>query len=309
MRPRPRAARSDPPQLQSITRIGIGYTFDELFGRAEVGYSFPLGQLVILENGFVLPVERLEPGMRMRLEDGQVATIIKIDEPKVWEPPSRTPTADGRYARRVVGTIKRTGFAVFDLMAGGQVITTTLGHPFWSVERQAWVAAGELRTGERLRPGDGSTVRIDGKSPLRRELIELYNMEVEEFHTCFVGGGSRGGVLVHNGLGGDCGIPKPTTPGQGPSQVNPADLISSHKLNKSPREMAALKESIRSKGFLDNADQPVSYVTINGQKHLVDGHHRVRAVRELGLGEIPAREVQLPYKGYRTEADLIDWER
>ena len=110
--------------------MGQTLTFDELFGRAEVRYCFPIGQLVVLQNGFVLPVERLEPGMRMRLEDGHVATVTGVDEPKTWEPPSRVPAADGRYARRVLGTIKRTGFAVFDLIAGGQSVTTTPGHPF-----------------------------------------------------------------------------------------------------------------------------------------------------------------------------------
>jgi hypothetical protein len=205
------AARSDPPQLDPIVRVGVDYTFDETFGRAEVGYSFPLGQLVILDTGFVLPVERLEPGMRMRLEDGHIAIVTGVDEPKTWEPPSRTPDSDGRYARRVLGTIKRTGYVVFDLIAGGQSITTTPGHPFWSVDRRSWVAAGELRVGERLRTGDGSSVPVEGKSPLRRELIELYNIEVEEFHTYFVGSDIRSGILAHNGLGGDCGIPKPAS--------------------------------------------------------------------------------------------------
>jgi hypothetical protein len=92
------AARPDPPQLESIVRVSVGYTFDESFGRAEVHYCFPTGQLVILDNNFVLPVERLEPGMRMRLEDGHIATITEVDEPKTWEPPSHTPTPDGRYA-------------------------------------------------------------------------------------------------------------------------------------------------------------------------------------------------------------------
>ena len=84
-------------------------------------------------------------------------------------------------------------------------------------------------------------------------------------------------------------------------------LIPSHALNKSPREMAALKESIRSQGFLDHPSQPVAYMILNGRKYLVDGHHRVRAARELGLGAIPAREVRLPYKGYRTATDLFPW--
>ena len=84
------------------------------------------------------------------------------------------------------------------------------------MDRRGWVAAGELRVGERLRAGDGSNVPVDSLSPLCRELIELYNVEVEEFHTHFMGGGGRGGVLVYNSLGGDCGIPKPAQPQQQP---------------------------------------------------------------------------------------------
>jgi hypothetical protein len=148
IRLRSMVARSDPPQLEPITRVGVDYTFDELFGRAGVGYSFPREQLVILDNGLVLPVERLFPGMRMRLEDGHVATITKVDARKTWEPPSRTRNADGLYSRRVLGKIKRTGFAVFDLIAGGQSITSTPGHPLWSVvsewnhaSRSSWSTA------------------------------------------------------------------------------------------------------------------------------------------------------------------------
>jgi ParB-like chromosome segregation protein Spo0J len=86
-------------------------------------------------------------------------------------------------------------------------------------------------------------------------------------------------------------------------------LIPSHKVNKSPGEMAALKKSIQNRGFIHNPDEPVAYVVVNGQKHIVDGHHRVRAAKDLGLKEIPAQEVRLPYKGYCTEADLFDWDR
>jgi hypothetical protein len=37
----------------------------------------------------------------------------------------------------------------------------------------------------------------------------LDHIDVEEFHANSAGGGDLGGVLVHHGLGGDCGIPKP----------------------------------------------------------------------------------------------------
>jgi len=46
---------------------------------------------------------------------------------------------------------------------------------------------------------------------------------VEEFHTDFVGGGGRGGVLVRNGLGGDSGIAKPAANPQ--ATASPAGAV------------------------------------------------------------------------------------
>ncbi|VTR96938.1 polymorphic toxin-type HINT domain-containing protein [Tuwongella immobilis] len=94
------------------------------------------------------------------------------------------------------------------------------------------------------------------------------------------------------------------------TQVDPFDLNPTHEINKSPREMDALRQQIRDKGFLDIPDEPVAYVVHNGKKYVVDGHHRSRIARELKadgmLETIPAVEVQLPYKGYRPPADLFD---
>jgi hypothetical protein len=120
---------------------------------------------------------------------------------------------------------------------------------------------------------------------------------------------STSGVLVSNDRDDGPEIPESTAPDRGPSYVNPTDLIPSHKVNQSPRELAALRESIRTRGFLHNANQPVAYVIVDGRMYLVDGHHQVRAARELGIGEIPAQEVRLPYQSYRAEGDLFDWER
>lgn len=98
-------------------------------------------------------------------------------------------------------------------------------------------------------------------------------------------------------------------PVHGRVNVNPWELIPSHRLGKSPREMEALKQSIQNRGFVHNLDEPVAFVVVNGKKHIVDGHHRVRAAQELGLTEIPAVEVQLPYQGYHSAEDLFDWDR
>ena len=65
--------------------------------------------------------------------------------------------------------------------------------PLFSEDRQAWVRAGELREGERLRTLQGAAeiVSIARKPGVHR----VYNLEVQTEHTYFV---SKIGVLVHN---------------------------------------------------------------------------------------------------------------
>lgn len=74
-------------------------------------------------------------------------------------------------------------------------ITTTTNHPFY-VEEKGWVAAGDLEFGDTLVTADGDEVEVT-EIELERldEPILVYNLEVEEYHTYFVGN-SR--VLVHN---------------------------------------------------------------------------------------------------------------
>ena len=40
---------------------------------------------------------------------------------------------------------------------------------------------------------------------------------------------------------------------------------------------------------------------------MVDGHHRLKAAKTLGLKEVPIEEVKLPYGGYQTLEDLLTW--
>jgi hypothetical protein len=78
----------------------------------------------------------------------------------------------------------------------------TATHPLFSEDRQAWVRAGELREGERLRTlhGAAEIVSIARKPGVHR----VYNLEVQPEHTYFV---SKVGVLVHNVSG--CAEPNP----------------------------------------------------------------------------------------------------
>jgi hypothetical protein len=51
--------------------------------------------------------------------------------------------------------------------------------------------------------------------------------------------------------------------------------------------------------------EPLKYVEHEGEKYVVDGNHRLRAARQLGLKQVPAERVELPYRGYKTPGDLV----
>ena len=77
----------------------------------------------------------------------------------------------------------------------GETIDTTTNHPFY-VEEKGWVAAGNLEIGDTLITADGDEVEVtDLELEKLAEPILVYNLEVEDFHTYFVG---EYGVLEHN---------------------------------------------------------------------------------------------------------------
>ncbi len=87
-----------------------------------------------------------------------------------------------------------------------ETIRTTDEHPFWveSINggQGGWIAAKDLKGGDRLNEGDGSNDAIV-LSSTRQEIpqgVEVYNFEVEGDHTYFVedGVGRVTAVWVHN---------------------------------------------------------------------------------------------------------------
>jgi hypothetical protein len=85
---------------------------------------------------------------------------------------------------------------ILDLRIEGsdEFIGTTASHPFWSEDRQQFVAAGDLRVGENLLLADDTIRPVE--SVARRATREtVYNIEVDEEHVFYVG---EDGVLVHN---------------------------------------------------------------------------------------------------------------
>ena len=94
--------------------------------------------------------------------------------------------------------VKETDEILHVSTSDGETIDTTTNHPFY-VEEKGWVAAGDLDVGDILITADGSKVEVtDLELEKLAEPITVYNLEVADFHTYFVG---EYGVLVHNYIG------------------------------------------------------------------------------------------------------------
>jgi hypothetical protein len=199
---------SNPPP-KPITRVPVYYTINDQFGSAEVCFCYPIHTLIIMADRTILPVEELQPAMVFRLEDGGVATVTRVEPPKVYEPPSQERDANGNSLRRVIGTVKYTGYYPrLDICVRGDVLKTTPGHLFWSVTRQGWHPADSFQRGEMLQNLKGQPVKVESLSQNFYEFGTLHNLEVEQHHTYFVGGGSHGGIWTHNGMEMGCRVPR-----------------------------------------------------------------------------------------------------
>ena len=81
-------------------------------------------------------------------------------------------------------------------------IGVTSNHPFWSVDRQQFVAIGAMPIGERVRTVRGESKRVEQKLPRPGPQV-VHNLEVYGEHVYHVG---RQGLLAHNayaqGVGG-----------------------------------------------------------------------------------------------------------
>jgi hypothetical protein len=81
---------------------------------------------------------------------------------------------------------------------------------------------------------------------------------------------------------------------------DPKNLDPTQAITKSKKQMKRLKDEIVKDGEIKES---IKYVEENGKKYIVDGHHRQKIAKELGMN-VPIEKVKLPYKGYQTEADL-----
>ena len=124
-------------------------------------------------------------------------------------------------------------------------VNTTLNHRFWT--EAGWKSAGTLEAGDKLTLADGNTATVTNVA-YEDTHATVYNFEVEDFHTYYVGTES---VLVHNN-GGNC-MKTASVLAQGGSKTS---------YGKSIENTEFFKEN----GGLDASD----YISIHSRKHMYD---------------------------------------
>lgn len=132
----------------------------------------PAGEMVTSEFG-VTPIEDVFPGMNVLTHGGRM--------------------------RLVTGTMQRryTGSMVSIVTVGDVAALMTAEHPVWSVTRQTWVNAADIRWGELVTVLDAAgnavtdSVRWKGIEPVVN--CEVFNISVEDDESYFLGG-----LLTHN---------------------------------------------------------------------------------------------------------------
>ena len=91
-------------------------------------------------------------------------------------------------------SIRQARFSTFQWKVSRKPIGTTARHPFWSIDRNDFIDAGELRVGEKLMGANGKVLRVENITE-RNQLEKVYNIEVHGEHVYRV---SSKGILVHN---------------------------------------------------------------------------------------------------------------
>jgi Pretoxin HINT domain/A nuclease family of the HNH/ENDO VII superfamily with conserved AHH len=155
------------------------------------------------------------PGTEIFLEMPELgavgfARVMAIEPfPEVIDGPGRVVTATFRHQSAQVldlafaplsGSKSETTTVAFNASDDSRAAASSFSlgvtsvHPFWSVDREDFVPAGELRPREQVLGIDGQHFRLTSITP-RAGPETVYNFEVALDHVYYVG---EGGLLVHN---------------------------------------------------------------------------------------------------------------
>ncbi|MFI9816522.1 SpvB/TcaC N-terminal domain-containing protein [Saccharothrix variisporea] len=134
-------------------------------------------------------------GSRKPISEVQVGDLVLATDPETGASEAR-PVTDlivGDGSKDLVEITVDTG-------SGKGTVIATDGHPFWSVDLNSWVEAGQVEVGALLRTGSGTYVQVVAVRAWTQQQ-RVHNLTVDGLHTYFVAVGAVD-VLVHN-----CGGP------------------------------------------------------------------------------------------------------
>ena len=144
----------------------------------KISYCFVAGTLVTTEDG-QKPIEEIQVGDKVLSEDETTGEVA---------------------VKTVTETYVNETDELIHIGVNGETISATPSHPFY-VNKFGWTLAGSLKAGDVLVLSNGELVTVEWvQHEILESPIKVYNFEVEDFHTYFVGESS---VLVHNECGPD----------------------------------------------------------------------------------------------------------
>ena len=171
-------------QIYNAFQIGVSALAVFTGAMSKTMTCFVAGTLVLTVNGLVA-IENIKAGDK----------VISTD-PETMETAPKT----------VLETYIREDSKLIHLVINGEEIVTTETHPFY-VNNRGFVNAGELIVGDELLDVNGNVLLVENFDvELTDEPVTVYNFQVEDFHTYYVG---ECRLLVHNA---NCNQEKPVLP-------------------------------------------------------------------------------------------------
>ncbi len=163
--------------IQTFNGAKSGAAFGAVFGALTGG--------ITSKSCFVAGTEILTVAGLVAIENISEGDEVLAENPETGE----------KGVKRVVQTFVKQTYNLVHIYVEDEEIVTTPEHPFWEMNRE-WCSAIEIRAGDILKLANGKTAIVSKVySETLSSPVTVYNFEVEDYHTYYVGEDS---VLVHN---------------------------------------------------------------------------------------------------------------
>ncbi|MGL5694612.1 MAG: polymorphic toxin-type HINT domain-containing protein, partial [Peptostreptococcaceae bacterium] len=134
---------------------------------------FTAGTLISTQDGLI-PIEDIEIGDLVWAKDPETGEVA---------------------IKEVVQTFIKETDTILYIDVAGEVIEATEQHVFY-IDNVGWIPASMIEEGDTVILQSGEKAKVENiEEVVHNEIIDVYNFEVEDFHTYFV---SDANVLVHN---------------------------------------------------------------------------------------------------------------